>query len=95
MNQTETDVSHLVDAAFKEINCESARTHIPHDGDIAGVTIGHACATRLICNGHLKAFIAQTIPDLHNTIAECGVITCSVCHGEFYSVDDFIKVVWL
>ncbi|OHU64015.1 hypothetical protein [Mycobacteroides chelonae] len=89
---TDTDVAHLVDAAFDECVCGSINKVIPHHGKIAALWVGHTCATYLMCEAHFKRAVEVSIPRHKRKIAMVGHITCTDCHRIFRTAEEFVTV---
>lgn len=87
---TEVDVAQLVDSAFDECNCGSTNKEVQHQGKIAGLWVGHTCATYLICEAHFKWAVEVTIPRRKRKLERFGHIVCAECGQKFLTVEEFI-----
>lgn len=91
MNQTDVDVSHLVDAAFKESECVGT-ADVPCGGEHRGYVVGHDCGSGLLCANHWDNLVMNVRPAIKASIREKGGIICSFCGKAFEDIDTFQKV---
>lgn len=92
MTETLTDIASLVDSAFDEVQCESVRKEIPHEGNLAAILVAHSCATTALCQRHLRRYLEVKRPNLQQKLDGAGCIRCAHCGDRFASVEAFQKV---
>jgi hypothetical protein len=85
--EVSTDVTHLVNSAFEEMECIWDTHDCEHGGDKAAVLDYHGCLDGFVCREHYNVFLRRLgeVPaDVRGKCDGCGVF--------FGSVEEFVKV---
>lgn len=92
MNQTDVDVSHLVDAAFEEQECISREQNVSCSGNQAAYGIAHNCMAGFLCAAHFKNYVESLRPWQREVLESRGRIRCKHCGNHFTNLDRYSKV---